>query len=189
MVFEQIRYPAAFSLRLPRPAMMNHATTASTDWRTYFVRVGPRLVLFARQWLPDPADAEDAVQEAFIRFWRKHSQPDEQHTGLLFAAVRHAALDHLRAERRRRVRETASAQQPTNDAWFAPAVGDEGPAIQTALQELAAEQREVLVLKIWGELTFAQISEALGASPNTVASRYRYAINHLRKTFRSVCHG
>ena len=167
--------------------MTAQATAASSDWRTYFDAIGPRLVLFARQWLPDTADAEDAVQDAFIRFWRKHQQPDEQHTGLLFAAVRHAALDHLRAERRRRTRETASAEQPATNTWFAPAGNDE-PAIQSALQGLVAEQREVLVLKIWGELTFAQIGEALGASPNTVASRYRYAINALRKTFRPACH-
>ncbi len=167
---------------------------ATSDWRTYFARLGPRLILFARQWLPDVADAEDAVQEAFIRFWRKHQSPDERHTGLLFAAVRHSALDHLRSETRRRRRESASVEQElaqaapeTKAPWFMP--GNDGDQVlEIALQQLAAEQREVLVLKIWGELTFAQIGQALGSSPNTAASRYRYAISALRKILRPTCH-
>ena len=167
--------------------MIDGTSAASPDWRTYLAQVGPRLILFARQWLPDTADAEDAVQEAFLRFWRKHQQPDERHTGLLFAAVRHSALDHLRAERRRKNREASSAKSSDQIVWFTPA-SDDGAALQTAVQGLAAEQREVLVLKIWGELTFVQIAEALGASPNTVASRYRYAINSLRKSLSPVRH-
>ena len=173
---------------------MNDQPNALPEWRTYFARLGPRLVLYARQWLPTTADAEDAVQEAFLRFWRRHSHPDEAHTGLLFAAVRHSALDHLRSESRRRRRESVSVEQdpvvfatPVKDHWFAPSE-DGGRALEAALQQLAAEQREVLVMKIWGELTFAQISEVLGVSPNTVASRYRYAINALRKILRPMCH-
>lgn len=167
---------------------------ANSDWRAFFAHVGPRLILFARQWLPDTADAEDAVQEAFIRFWRKYRNPDEQHTGLLFAAVRHSALDHLRAENRRKRREAVSAELApiematlTSNQWFTSA-NDSGQALEVALQRLAAEQREVLVLKIWGDLTFAQIGDVVGSSPHTAASRYRYAINALRKFLRPIYH-
>ena len=54
-------------------------------------------------------------------------------------------------------------------------------AIAAALSELPEEQREVIVMKIWGGLTFPQIASALNQSVNTVASRYRYALEKLRE--------
>jgi RNA polymerase sigma-70 factor (ECF subfamily) len=48
------------------------------------------------------------------------------------------------------------------------------------LTALPVEQREVVVMKIWGRLTFPQMGEALGISANTAASRYRYALEKLR---------
>ena len=54
-------------------------------------------------------------------------------------------------------------------------------AVWTALRTLPAEQAEVVVLKIWEALTFAQIGAVLGASPNTVASRYQYAMAKLTR--------
>ncbi len=165
------------------------------NWRTYFARFGPRLLIFARQWLPDVADAEDAVQEAFVRFWRKHPCPDGRHTGLLFASVRSVALDHIRRETRRKRRETIAEDQRISDfqnlesvSLFDAATSADAPPVESALRQLPAEQREVLVLKIWGELTFAEIGAALKVSPNTAASRYRYALVSLKKTLRPVCH-
>ena len=63
-------------------------------------------------------------------------------------------------------------------------------AIEIALGCLPAEQREVLVLKIWGELTFEEIARQLGVPPNTAASRYRYALAALRRELIAAdCHG
>ena len=171
--------------------MIPAPSSPTSDWRTYFDQFGPRLVLFARQWLPDVSDAEDVVQEAFVRFWRKHSSPREEHAGLLFAAVRSVALDHIRREMRRKRRETALADSlhAAGQAEAPPFFEDADLAVEGALSQLPAEQREVLVLKIWGELTFAQIGVALELSPNTVSSRYRYSLNALRKILRSTCHG
>ena len=171
-------------------------TNLAADWRTYFARFGPRLVLFARQWLQETSDAEDAVQEAFVRFWRKHETPLEEHAGLLFAAVRSVALDHIRRETRRRKREELAgseavpwATRPADTTPLFEAVfADTSLAVEAALGQLPIEQREVLVLKIWGELTFAQIGAALGLSPNTASSRYRYSSNALRKILRPGCH-
>ena len=57
-------------------------------------------------------------------------------------------------------------------------------AIEASLVNLPAEQREVLVMKIWGRLTFAQIAESLAINPDTAASRYRYALCHLQTALR-----
>ena len=58
--------------------------------------------------------------------------------------------------------------------------------VQSALMKLPDYYREVLTLRIWGELTFEQIAEVTGAPPNTVASRYRYGLAELRKLAREV---
>jgi RNA polymerase sigma-70 factor (ECF subfamily) len=67
--------------------------------------------------------------------------------------------------------------------WFDSTIEQQEDAtgIQAALEHLSSEQREVIVLKIWGELTFAQIAQTLGESINTVSSRYRYALGALRR--------
>ena len=56
--------------------------------------------------------------------------------------------------------------------------------LAAAVERLSRDQREVLVMKIWNELTFAEIAETLGISQNTAASRYRYALGALKKILR-----
>jgi RNA polymerase sigma-70 factor (ECF subfamily) len=162
--------------------------TPPEDWRTCFRRLGPKLLLFARQWLPSLSDAEDAVQDAFVRFWSKHRDKPVSNQGLLFAAVRSAALDQLRREKRRRNREQSALAQDvviSGEKLFEPAAGeDEQRLLEAAIGALPIEQREVLTLKIWGELTFAEIAEALSIPANTAASRYRYALSALRKSMQ-----
>ena len=54
--------------------------------------------------------------------------------------------------------------------------------VQAAIQSLPPEQAEVVVLKIWEEFTFAEIAALIGESPNTAASRYRYALEKLSRS-------
>jgi RNA polymerase sigma-70 factor, ECF subfamily len=58
--------------------------------------------------------------------------------------------------------------------------------VQEALQELDSAQREVIVLKVWGEMTAIEIAAALDLSANTVASRYRYGLQALKKKLGAV---
>jgi RNA polymerase sigma-70 factor (ECF subfamily) len=112
---------------------------------------------------------------------------------LLVTSIRRAALDLARREDRRSMREErADGGLEDREAAFEklPGEGDERRQdIEAALCRLPAEQREVLVLKIWQELTFEQIGEALEIPPNTAASRYRYALSNLRKHLEPLCHG
>ena len=73
------------------------------NWRNCFSEVAPGLLLFARQWVQSAADAEDIVQEAFVKFWRRNHDIDNR--GLLYAAVRSLALDFIRRDARRARRE------------------------------------------------------------------------------------
>jgi RNA polymerase sigma-70 factor (ECF subfamily) len=136
------------------------------------------LVLFARQWSASQADAEDAAQDGFLKFWKTRSQARDE-VAYLYACVRGAAMDIGRGDRRRENRQMAAAQ-PEQSA-FEPSLenAERQAAIEAALGQLPGDQREVVVMKIWGGLTFAQIAEALGIPPNTAASRYRYALAKL----------
>ena len=76
--------------------------------------------------------------------------------------------------------------------WFLPD-DDWREQVQAAVKRLPPEQAEVVVLKIWEEMTFAEIAEVLGESLNTTASRYRYALEKLSRSLQplaeEVLHG
>lgn len=154
------------------------------DWKSKLELYGPRLLLFARQWTRSFADAEDVVQDAFVRYWRHQRDLPGEPLALLLTSVRRAALDLARREGRRTAREERAASGETSEGGpFAPPLlqGEHKDALEEALQRLPAEQREVLVLKIWGERTFEQIATELALPPGTVASRYRAAVGALRE--------
>jgi RNA polymerase sigma-70 factor (ECF subfamily) len=156
--------------------------TCGDDWTAWLEARGPALVLFARQWVSGRADAEDVVQEAFLRFWRSRQRALDP-TAYLFTCVRRCALERLRGESRRSRREEAAARDERTDSSLlvGPVEQQERRAVvESALQQLPREQREAVILKIWGELTFPQIAATLEIPVNTAASRYRYALARLR---------
>lgn len=179
------------------PAKVLQSGGEPERWRQCYAQMSARLLLYARQILYSGdgglvSEAEDVVQTAFVRFWRRYPNAPEEQYGLLFAAVRTAAIDALRRSNRRVYREDLyfkdenhlredSAQKEGGAPWFQEGRNLQATLIQRALERLPVEQREVVVLKVWGELTFAQISETLQVVPNTVASRYRLAMKALRK--------
>jgi RNA polymerase sigma-70 factor, ECF subfamily len=160
------------------------------SWKHWFRQHGPRLLLYARQATRSLADAEDVLQEAFVRFWRHQRKLDGDHVGLVFASIRRAACDLARRDKRRAHREeTACAESERGDvSFFEPLDEDDErrAAIEAAMRHLPQEQREVLILKIWGERTFEQIGAQLQISPHTAASRYRYALEALRRKVSAV---
>jgi RNA polymerase sigma-70 factor (ECF subfamily) len=120
------------------------------------------------------------VQEAFIRFWRSRGRVADP-AAFLFACVRNCALD-WRRERDRRTRRNEAAARSEEEPLLIGGIEHEErrAAIEAALRGLPGDQRDVLVMRIWGGLTFPQIAAALEISANTAASRYRYALARLR---------
>ncbi|WP_395745773.1 RNA polymerase sigma factor [Prosthecobacter sp.] len=155
------------------------------DWKRTFDQLCPQLVLYARQLVDSKADAEDVVQLAFVRWWRRFPDGDSNHIPLLYAAVRTIALDQRRSNHRRVNREAKSDIMVAgeNAAAFDPKPEQKETAaiVEKALQALPEEQREVVTLKLWGDLTFNEIAALTGGSINTVAGRYRYALQALHK--------
>jgi RNA polymerase sigma-70 factor (ECF subfamily) len=156
--------------------------TDGEDWAGWFARHGGAMLLLARQWAGSKSDAEDIVQEAFLRFWRTRDHADDP-VAYLYACVRNCAVDWHRGSANRTARERAAARADAVQEWFsgAPERAEREGRIEQVLLDLPQAQREVVVLKIWGRLSFEQVARTLNVSPNTAASRYRYALEKLRR--------
>jgi len=133
------------------------------------------LILYGRALGLSHSEAEDVVQETFLALMRLAGPPEiPEH--YCVRSFRNRALNYRRSLWRRLTRELESQR------WFERAPGETAVerAAMRALTTLPADQREVIVLKIWHELTFEQIGELLGLSPNTAAGRYRYGLQKIR---------
>ncbi len=160
------------------------------DERAYaalYDRFGARLYRTALGLIRCRADAEDVVQEVFLGVLKsRHKLRDVRDlTAYLFTALRRAA-GRTAAQR---ARGPLLSQEAVDAAPAAASPRDESGScserLQRALLALPPEQREVVLLKIDGELTFVQIGQVLGVSMNTAASRYRYALEKLRTTLEA----
>jgi RNA polymerase sigma-70 factor (ECF subfamily) len=142
------------------------------------------LVLYGRALGLGHCEAEDALQETFLALLQMPRQP-EQPEHYCLRAFRNRALNHHRSLWRRLAREWESVR------WFEKnAVQDETEAeVMRQLARLPAAQREVIVLKIWHDLTFEEIGNLLDLSPNTAAGRYRYGINKLKLCMKGAFYG
>ncbi len=155
-----------------------------SNWRAWFANYGPRLLLFARQQTKTLSDAEDVLQEAMVRSWKNHNECGKPVIARVYQAIRYATMDLGRRDTRRKIRELRVQEPESNESnWFVCPLEEKerNRTLQDAMKNLPLEQREVLVLKIWGEMTFEEIGRTLNISPNTAASRYRYALGSLKK--------
>ncbi len=162
-------------------------STTQADWEQWLNDHAPKFLLFARQQARCEADAQDLVQEAVVEAMRWTEDGNPPAPPLVFATIHRRAIDLARREDRRTGREQAAMErQPA--AWFDTSVEDreQQQLMQGALSQLPAMYREVITLKVWGELTLAEIAGTLGIPANTVASRYRYGLEALRRLTKEV---
>jgi RNA polymerase sigma-70 factor (ECF subfamily) len=139
------------------------------------------LILYARQWCDTP---EDVVQEAFLELAR--ARPPDDPVAWLYRVVRNGALDAARVARRRQRREAAVAR-PAH--WFVePEVeGLDAEVAVAAVARLLPEQREAIVARLWGGLSFEQIGVVSGCSASTAFRRYSAGIEALRRELGESC--
>lgn len=141
-----------------------------------------RLVRFAVALTRNQHDAEDAVQTSLVRVASRPNLLKDASCpwAYLLQMVRNEALTIARRKQR-----WSTAGNLTDLVTFRRVdeleLEETHRAVWAALRTLPAEQAEVVVLKIWEAMTFAQIGQILDTSPNTVASRYQYAIIKLSK--------
>jgi RNA polymerase sigma-70 factor (ECF subfamily) len=163
----------------PDPLLAGLADGGEAALAALFAREAGGLFRVAVALLGCRADAEDAVQEVFVGLAQARTSWASVGNlrAYLFAALRHAAAK-IRSRRERR-------SLPLPKAIAAPAApalpARQAARLERALADLPVDRREVIVMKIDGELTFREIAAVLGISPNTAASRYRYALAELRE--------
>ncbi len=160
---------------------MELPTSDQQCWHAWLQANVPRYQLFARSQTRNEADAQDVLQEALAEVWQRG--PDHPPTDtLVFKTIRWRAIDLGRSMDQRAHRE-----QRTCDWWEPTEEGlGRNVELEAAVQALPAHLRGVVLLKVWGNLTFREIAEALGLPQATAASRYRYALENLRHTLKEV---
>ncbi len=150
------------------------------DLEDTFRRLGPRLYRYALAILASSADAEEAVQDAFVSLAEMGAPPREE-AGWLLTAVRNAALKKLGRGRRRLelLRRGAPLLVPREPGE--PADAEMAERASEALGKLPPEQREAVALHLFEGLSFRKIGEMTRVPEDTAASRYRYGIAKMKE--------
>jgi RNA polymerase sigma-70 factor (ECF subfamily) len=136
---------------------------------------GAALTLYARQWCRVP---EDALQEALIDLLRQDPIPYHI-VGWLYVTVRRRAMNLARAEERRLKHHRQAGEQ--KESWFVPAGDslDDPFDLEMHLAQLPRLEREIVVARVWGDLSYEQIAELVEQSTSSVHRRYQQALAEL----------
>jgi len=160
-----------------------------------------RLRNFIRRRVPDPRDAEDILQEVFYELVEANRllMPIEHVTGWLFRVARNRITDLFRKKKPENFSDTAVADEDDEllqleDLLPSPAAGPEAlyarnvllDELELAVDELPEEQREVFVAHELEGRSFKEMAAETGVSVNTLLSRKRYAVLHLRERLQSI---
>ena len=135
-------------------------------------------MLYARQWSPDQ-QAEDIVQDAFIKLLKQRTCPDNVRAWL-FRVVRNDSISMLRRLQRRRAREGFGSRE---SMWFESRCDDliDARLAQDVLQTLEPRLREIVMLRIWGQMTLKEISQVVNKSIPWVHHDYKMALEVIKK--------
>jgi RNA polymerase sigma factor (sigma-70 family) len=160
-----------------------------------------RLRNFIRRRVPDPSDAEDIVQEVFYELVEANRllMPIEHVTGWLFRVARNRITDLFRKKKPESFSDSAVEAEggevlQIEDLLPSPDAGPEAlyvrgvlfDELELALDELPQEQRDVFVAHELEGRSFKEMSAENGVSVNTLLSRKRYAVLHLRDRLQTI---
>lgn len=142
------------------------------------------LVLYARQWLA-LEDARDIVCEAFFKLTAQATPRKVK--SWLYRCVRNAALNRLRSVRI--MQKHAQALAARNDEWFESQNKDaiDTEEVRWAVESLSEDRREIVVMRIWGQMTLAEISAVLDEPVSTIFSRYEAALKEMKLKLEPLC--
>ncbi|HUK53616.1 MAG TPA: sigma-70 family RNA polymerase sigma factor [Candidatus Binatia bacterium] len=164
-------------------------------------REGGRLRNFIRRRVMDPRDAEDIQQDVFYELVEANRLlvPIEQVTGWLFRVARNRIIDLFRRKRPVSLADAGGTNEegerlPLEDLLPSPEAGPEAlyarqvllEELEAAIQELPEEQRQVFVGHEIEGRSFKQMAAETGVSVNTLLSRKRYAVLHLRERLQEA---
>src|SRR5271154_4321081 len=152
------------------------AKTRRAEVERLYRLYGAGLLAYGCAITVDRAAAEDVLHQVFLKLLRGDVELPEVARPYLYRAMRNAALNSRRVVSR-------EIELDAQNSWFVAPQGrtEEALTLQAELQELPEEQREAVVLHIWGQMTLQEVAEVTGVTLNTAASRYRYGLSKLRE--------
>lgn len=131
------------------------------------------------------------IQDALVRLWHYQEERDNvpPDLPLAYSVLRFVAMDHgKKLGRKKRKEEAIIFLHDSDEYWVDTSAenDEESLILRRAVDSLGEKLREVITLKIWGGLTFNEIAQSMAISPNTAASRYRYALEQLERKLKNV---
>ncbi|MGL6227461.1 MAG: RNA polymerase sigma factor [Thermoguttaceae bacterium] len=140
----------------------------------------PSLLFYAQQWNVD--EAEDIVQESLLKLVRYSSEfgRPENLPAWTFRTVRNTAISFARSDVRRKNRETTVAREMSLTLTKPVSEPLEIKEMLTSLNRLPLPEREIVLLRIWGGLSFEEIAETVNQPRSTVHRRYHESLNNLK---------
>ena len=196
-----ILHPSAQTPRAGDPGVKRMALDQDQRISAVVKREQSRLLNFIRQRVPDPRDAEDILQDVFYELVEANRllMPIDHVTGWLFRVARNRITDLFRKKRPESLSDTAFAAGDDEllqleDLLPSPDAGPEAlyarsvllDELALAVDELPKEQREVFVAHELEGRSFKQMAAETGVSLNTLLSRKRYAVRHLRERLQGI---
>jgi len=157
---------------------------APDPFERLFLQEYPKVVAIAYRVLADRPAAEDVAQEVFIKFHRSYSPTSERASGWLHSAAVHSALNVIRGERRRAIRETTHALDPVQTRVESPErlveQAEQRREVRRALSRLPQRTAALLMLRHSG-LSYAEVATAMGMKVGNVGTLLRRGEEALRK--------
>jgi RNA polymerase sigma factor (sigma-70 family) len=183
------------------PALSIPMTDKEGDITATVLRERSRLGSFIRRRVPDQTEAEDILQDVFFEFVEAYRLPEPiEHVGAwLFRVARNRIVDRFRKKKEQPLGASGDSDDDEGELRLDLALpaSDAGPeaayarsillkALQQALDELPENQREVFVAHELEGRSFKDMANASGVPVNTLLSRKRYAVLHLRTRLQTV---
>ncbi|MCA7970565.1 sigma-70 family RNA polymerase sigma factor [Burkholderia sp. AU39826] len=184
------------------PPTSQTMTDPDRDITATVMRERTRLGNFIRRRIRDPDDAEDVLQDVLHEFVQAYRLPApiEQASAWLFRTARNRIIDRFRKKKEQPLTDLLDADDEADSEYrldLALPAHDAGPealyartlllkALQDALDELPANQREVFIAHELEGLSFKELAAQSGVTLNTLLARKRYAVLHLRARLQPI---
>jgi len=161
---------------------MTDEQTAAGTARLTRLWVDHKAAVEAFVWRRTGEDVDDVVQQVFVTAWRRLDDVPDEPRGWLLTVARNVLLNQQRAGRRRTalaVRVTSTIEVPTSS----DAAPDDHDVLRAAWAKLTDDEREILALTAWDDLTAAEAAQVLGITRPACAMRLTRARRHLRELY------
>lgn len=174
-----------FSRRYDRPSggydetTVNASDPRQTDWAAFYLANRRMLAVYARSLAGNDADAQDLIQDVLIRLVRR-PRPIANPRAYVMRCLRNQALDRRRGGVKRDDVDVARLELSFLDDRDIDR-DETQRRLRAALLSLPSDRREIIVLRIYAELTFAEIADIVERPLSTVSSLYARGIDDLRR--------